>query len=396
MQPVRVYLIKRRRGLLSGRVAHYWVLKWAGSDGFPVFESLGRVGAVTKAQAKAALERKRLALGAGEAPRDRMRPLALSEFRRAHEEAYGVNVRPGTRAVWREAVGHAIAAVGDVRLDQLDFADAGRVRAAMEGAGLRQMTVRKNLVTLKAMLARAVRARWLHRNPFDDAPVGPMEARAKRIFTPAELDAMVAAAPSPWWRAMVTLAYTSGLRRTELWHLRWEDVDLEAGAVRVQERPAGRRDAGDGVEVPILAWAPKTRGSARTVPVPGQAVAELQRLRLRSDGSPYVFVTVERLLLLDRRAGSGRLRERYELLNNFTREFDAVQAAAGVRPRGTFHDLRKTFGTRAASAGVPMHELRQWMGHSSITTTAAHYLGVEEQAADRLRGVWAAGKAGAA
>jgi integrase len=34
-----------------------------------------------------------------------------------------------------------------------------------------------------------------------------------------------------------------------------------------------------------------------------------------------------------------------------------------------FHDLRHTFGTRMAAAGVPMRTLQEWLGHANMTTT---------------------------
>ena len=34
-----------------------------------------------------------------------------------------------------------------------------------------------------------------------------------------------------------------------------------------------------------------------------------------------------------------------------------------------FHDLRHTFGTRMAAAGVPMRTLQEWMGHRDLVTT---------------------------
>jgi integrase len=43
-------------------------------------------------------------------------------------------------------------------------------------------------------------------------------------------------------------------------------------------------------------------------------------------------------------------------------------AAAGLRAI-RFHDLRHTFGTRMAAAGVPMRTLQEWMGHRDIKTT---------------------------
>jgi integrase len=45
----------------------------------------------------------------------------------------------------------------------------------------------------------------------------------------------------------------------------------------------------------------------------------------------------------------------------------------------TNHDLRRTFGTRCAEAGMPMPTLQKLMGHSNIQTTATFYLHVSEE-----------------
>jgi integrase len=62
----------------------------------------------------------------------------------------------------------------------------------------------------------------------------------------------------------------------------------------------------------------------------------------------------------------------------------AVQSCArraGVR-EVRFHDLRHTFGTRMAAAGVPMRMLQEWMGHRDFKTTLiyADYLPGEHEA----------------
>ncbi len=115
---------------------------------------------------------------------------------------------------------------------------------------------------------------------------------------------------------------------------------------------------------------------------------------MKSGGSPYLFVDLDRLSALDARAKVGKLRPNFDLVNNFTRQFDEIQDAAKGQltadnwPHGCFHDLRKTFATRAAASGVPMHELQAHLGHSSITTTAEYYTAIEDSAADRLRAVF--------
>jgi integrase len=46
-----------------------------------------------------------------------------------------------------------------------------------------------------------------------------------------------------------------------------------------------------------------------------------------------------------------------------------------------FHDLRHTFGTRMAAAGVPMRTLQEWMGHRDLKTTLIY----ADYAPDRSR-----------
>lgn len=53
----------------------------------------------------------------------------------------------------------------------------------------------------------------------------------------------------------------------------------------------------------------------------------------------------------------------------FRKRFGSAQDRAGISPRRDVRQLRNTFGTVCASAGVPLRRLQQWMGHESITTT---------------------------
>jgi integrase len=342
-----------------------------------------------------------VALSNGDVLRDKAdATMTLSAYRDAHEASFGHGKQPATLAEWRHAISHAIDALGDVRLDELDWSDAGEIRKHMTRNGASPATVRKTMVLLRAMLQRAVVRKLLRENPLANEELGPLPARPKRIFAAEEVAAMADVAPSLSWEALIQLAYTSGLRRAELWHLRWQDFDADSGTVRVEEHHAGRHVTPQGQDVPILPWVPKTKRSTRTVPIPPATVALLLRLRMQSDGSPYLFVSNKRLTAIDAKAKAGKLHPRYELLNNFNRQFDAIQDDARAKieadtgqpydwSHGCFHDLRKSFATRAAAAGVRLHELQAHLGHSSITVTAEYYTGVEDTAADRLRAVFA-------
>ncbi len=97
-------------------------------------------------------------------------------------------------------------------------------------------------------------------------------------------------------------------------------------------------------------------------------------------------------------AKKGTLGPNYELANNLKTRFDLIQKKAGAflaQERGiepervrwkpsTLHDLRRTYGTRMSRV-IPMHVLKEYMGHAKITTTQEYYLAAETQDADRAR-----------
>jgi integrase len=90
------------------------------------------------------------------------------------------------------------------------------------------------------------------------------------------------------------------------------------------------------------------------------ALAVLRERSLYRTDSELVFAHPE----------SGQPLDRSKLVRRFK---DALQRAE-VR-RVTFHELRHTFGTRMAAAGVPLRTIQHWMGHVDAKTTQvyAHY-----------------------
>ena len=147
-------------------------------------------------------------------------------------------------------------------------------------------------------------------------------------------------------RALYLTAAMTGMRQGELLALRWMDVDWVAHRVRVR-RNFVRGEFGT----------PKSRRSSRSIPLADQVARELELLFQASSyqgdedlvfGHPHTGRPLDRSRLLKR--------------------FKAALARAGVREI-RFHDLRHTFGTRMAAAGVPMRTLQEWLGHRDFKTT---------------------------
>jgi integrase len=55
-------------------------------------------------------------------------------------------------------------------------------------------------------------------------------------------------------------------------------------------------------------------------------------------------------------------------------------------PLTRFHDLRHTFGTRMASAGAPLRNIQEWIGHSDYKTTSIYADFAPDSSADARLG----------
>ena len=170
------------------------------------------------------------------------------------------------------------------------------------------------------------------------------------------MEALLRAVPDdqlgPTDRALYLTAAMTGLRQGELFALRWRDVDWAAdagpGAAQLRSQ-AGRGGGSSDAEVQAVepARCRCTIGSAQ----------ELERHFQRS-----AYQADEDLVF--RHPHTGRPLDSSKVLKRFK---EALRAA-GIRPL-RFHDLRHTFGTRMAAAGVPMRALQEWMGHRDFKTT---------------------------
>lgn len=148
-------------------------------------------------------------------------------------------------------------------------------------------------------------------------------------------------------RALYLTAAMTGLRQGELIALRWCDVDWQAQRIRVRRNHVlGEFDT------------PKSRRGSRSVPMTTRVAGELDRLHRASQwqqDEDLVFAEPE----------NGEPLRRGALMRRYRRALKAAQ----LEPTHRFHDLRHTFGTAMAGAGVPMRTLQEWMGHRDISTT---------------------------
>ena len=231
----------------------------------------------------------------------------------------------------------------------------------MVASGCAASTARNAVLPLRAIYRRALARAEVMVNPTLGLALPAVRARRERVARPEEAAALIAAAPAGD-RALWATALYAGLRRGELMALRWEDVDFDAGWIRVER-------GWDKAEGPIE---PKSRAGRRRVPMAQPLRAHLAAHRLaqgasgglvfgRGGGQPFGQAVVNRA----RRAWQ-----------------DAGVPAIGL------HECRHTYAAFMIAAGVNAKALSTYMGHSSIVVTLDRYghlmPGNEQQAAELL------------
>ena len=219
---------------------------------------------------------------------------------------------------------------------------------------------------LKSALARAVEQQALSRNPADALKRLPKVERQPVTVLTAEQSTHFLKAirhTTTYWPTLIALA--TGMRRGEILALRWRNVDLERGAVRVveslEQTKAGLRFKSTKTE------------KARAVTLPSFALNELRRWKREQ---------AEGLLRLGVRQGAETLvcaRQDGEPKQpgSLTHEFTYLVGRAGI-PRVRFHDLRHSHATQMLLAGVHPKIVQERLGHSTITVTMDLYSHVSE------------------
>ena len=249
---------------------------------------------------------------------------------------------------------HLAPAFGGRSMDRIEPEDVADLIASMEARGLAPKTIHNVIGTLSALFnfAKAPRRRWATVNPCVGAELPAIpEAVEIKFLTLPELDALIAhARRGPFQeldRALYLTAAMTGLRKGELLALRWRDVDWTAARIRVRQNYVRGRYG-----------TPKSRRSTRSVPMADDVGGALDRLFQASSWQ------AEDHLVFANPVTSGPL-----TAANITRRLHKALADAGLDSEHVFHDLRHTFGTHMAAAGVPIRTLQELMGHKHLTTT---------------------------
>lgn len=199
-------------------------------------------------------------------------------------------------------------------------------------------TVNRLLGNAKHILSMAVDDELITTNPFARVKLLHVPERTERILTNEEQDRLLGACrqvQSPFLRSSVLIALSTGMRKGEIYGLRWEQVNLIDRYIHVQNG--------------------KTKKSDRRIPM-NEIVYELLSNLWQKRNGEFVFPSP---------------RKKGEPFRDPKVGFMKAVKLAKI-PHIRFHDLRHTFATRLVRSGVDIVTVQHLLGHSNIMMTSRY------------------------
>jgi len=275
---------------------------------------------------------------------------------------------PTTIAWYRSKLRHLGEAMGDRRLNTVTGRQLTALYAKLTRRGLSGTTLGHVHSAVRAMLNKAVKWEYLDRSPADRAepPTGDTAERA--IWSVDDLTLFLTGTAEHRWHVAWALTALTGMRRGEVAGLRWDDVDLDVGVLRIRQSVTSVRGR-------IVTGPTKTRGSRRTISL-DEGTVELLRAHRRAQleertraGAGWVDSGMVYTWEDGRQVNPDRLNRA------FRRECQRLE----LEPIG-LTGLRHGWATMAIEAGVHIRVVSGHLGHSTPSVT----LNVYSHVVDRM------------
>ncbi len=258
---------------------------------------------------------------------------------------------------------HIVPVLGDMRIDRIRASHIEDLLISLGEKGLSKRTIHYALWLTRGPLADAVRREQLRRNPVDGVSFRYKQKKTpKAMWTPDQAARFLRAAEGERLYAAFYLLLSLGLRRGEVFGLKWDAVDLDEGYLRIEL--ALRSRPGGGLEFAP----PKTDSSRRMIYLSPDVVEVLSQHRQKQDE--------DRKLAAEAWTESGvviatEIGTPYHP-DNLKRIMKRICKKANV-PVIRIHDLRHTYASLALSQHVDDKVLSERLGHTDVKFTRSVY-----------------------
>lgn len=216
----------------------------------------------------------------------------------------------------------------------------------LEKGGKATTTISRVLASMKAFFHYELSCGRIRRNPAELIKAPRVEKKLPTILTVEEVNCLLAQpggeAPKEIRdKAMLELLYATGIRVSELIHLKLEDVNLNVGFITCR----------DGVKERTVPFGKVARQSLMDY------MERSRKVLLKGNESEWLFTNC-----------SGKPMSR----QGFWKIIKYYGEKAGIQADITPHTLRHSFAAHLLKSGADVHAVQAMLGHSDMATTQAY------------------------
>jgi integrase len=229
----------------------------------------------------------------------------------------------------------------------------GHYKRGRQSKPVNPATVNRELCCLKVLFRKAVEWDKIDTSPARGVRAFKETPRPPVLLEQEEVARLLEELPDHFC-ALAACAVYAGLRKSELFHLHWEDINWKVGELNVVSREEHHTK----------------NYESRRVPMNDELVKalrhHLQRLGGKLPDSPYVFANREG-----------------KPYKNIRESLNQAAKKAGIKGSVKMHQLRHAFCSHAFMQGIDARTIQRWMGHRDLRTTLryAHISPDHEKAA---------------
>ena len=273
------------------------------------------------------------------------------------------NTLVGYKAIWNRFMNWA-EKQKIAHLHEVTLVHGQNYMADVLASGVTERTYGAHLKFLRSMFNVLEDQAGIAQNPFAKLTVPELQTQSREAFTAGELKTICAKASGDW-KYMIAIGLFTGLRLTDVVHLKWSDI-----TDRITVAPAKVK---------------RRKGSKAKIEIPIHAVLAqlLDELKAKRGGKPtgFLFPDMEDKYKESRPAVSGAfcafLKDECGIAITAEKDGDAPRKRR-ASAKG-FHSLRHSFVSLCAASGVPQATTQKLVGHASPAMTQLYSHATAEQ-----------------